>query len=249
MAKYLLRLDDGAHFMAIDKWARILNLCDEFNVKPLIAVIPNVKDPDLLKYGKISGFWNLVKEWQNKGYYIGLHGYNHMYNSSDKGMITPRPKSEFSGLTKKEQKAKILLGLKKFKEEDISVNIFVAPGHSFDIVTIKALIECGIEYLYDGFFIDPMKYKGINWIPQQLWKGKKYANGTWTICLHPNTITENEITELEGFLSKNSNKFISVEEIELINKKSTRFYNIARNYIIVKKAYLKFYIKKIVSKF
>jgi predicted deacetylase len=245
MAKYLLRLDDASHHMNMGSWLTVLTLCDKYNIKPVIAVIPFVEDPELLKYGKIENFWDLAREWQTKNYSIGLHGYNHKYESKCKGLITPRNKSEFSGLSESDQKRKILLGLEKFKQEGIKTILFIAPGHSFDLTTIKVLIDCGIEYIYDGFFRDSIKYLGIKWIPQQLWVGKKANKGTWTICLHPNTINDNELLNLEQFISENSDKFINKKDVVVVTSCYSRTYNIFRNFVVIKKNYLKFWIKEV----
>jgi predicted deacetylase len=243
MAKYLLRLDDAAHHMNLDNWTIILNLCDKYNLKPVIAVIPDVKDLDLLQYQKVDNLWDIIRMWQNKGYTIGLHGFNHKYDSTRCGLINPRPKSEFSGLNESEQKIKVLSGLNIFKREKILTNLFIAPGHSFDLVTIKVLIDCGVEYIYDGFFRDPVQYLGIKWIPQQLWKGKKMPKGTWTICLHPNTMKSRDITELEMFISKNHKKFIKFSETKVPISMLSRFFNLSRNLFIVKKNFIKYHIK------
>ena len=208
-AKYILRCDDAAEHMNIEMWERVMSLCDKYDVKPLIGVIPNVQDEDLLQYDRISKFWNKVREWNLKGYEIAIHGYSHVYSSRKSGLITQRRKSEFSGLSFKEQNDKIRKSLRIFRKQGLKPSIFIAPGHNFDSTTIKVLIDNDIQTISDGFFRIPSLYKGINWIPQQLWKGVKKDYGVWTICTHPNTMQMDEFYELEKFLENRSKDFIT----------------------------------------
>ena len=61
--KYLIRLDDIAHNMKWDMYKKVKNLFNKYNIKPIIGVIPDNKDPKLLKYeGAIIDFWKEIKE-------------------------------------------------------------------------------------------------------------------------------------------------------------------------------------------
>ena len=42
------------------------HLFDELNIKPVMGVIPNNKDSELLAYPKNEKFWEEVTKWQNK---------------------------------------------------------------------------------------------------------------------------------------------------------------------------------------
>jgi predicted deacetylase len=184
VASYILRCDDIAEHMDLEKWQAVFAVCDKYDIKPLVAVIPKLEDDQLLGYNKVSEFWEMVNLWKSKGYEIGLHGLNHKYASTKRGLITPRPKSEFSGLSLKDQSKKIEESLSIFKTNGIQPNIFIAPGHSFDNDTIKALKLNGINIISDGFFRKATYYKNINWIPQQLWKGeKKELFSFWLVIL------------------------------------------------------------------
>ena len=46
-AKYLIRLDDAHPCMNHEKWVRVESICLKYNVKPIIAVIPDNKDESL----------------------------------------------------------------------------------------------------------------------------------------------------------------------------------------------------------
>ena len=76
----LIRMDDISEHM---NW-KFMDICeplfDKFNIKPLLGVIPENKDPELLKYPKNSDFWNRVQSWKNKGWEITMHGHTHLYD-------------------------------------------------------------------------------------------------------------------------------------------------------------------------
>ena len=74
--KYLIRLDDASHFSNLEKWNKVEYILNRYNVKPLVAVIPNNMDNNLMYSTINKNFWNMIKEWQIKGWEIAMHGYN-----------------------------------------------------------------------------------------------------------------------------------------------------------------------------
>ena len=80
----LIRMDDIAENMNWKFMDKCEILFDKFNIKPLLGVIPENKDPELLKYPKNSDFWNRVTIWKNKGWEISMHGYTHLYEQQTK---------------------------------------------------------------------------------------------------------------------------------------------------------------------
>ena len=79
--KFLIRLDDIAENMNWDMMQKISVLFDRYEIKPVLGVIPNNKDPELLSYPKANvNFWDQVRIWKNKGWEIGMHGANHTYD-------------------------------------------------------------------------------------------------------------------------------------------------------------------------
>ena len=58
----LIRLDDIAETMNWSMMEEVTNLFDKYNVKPVLGVIPNNRDPELLSYPKAKlNFWDQVK--------------------------------------------------------------------------------------------------------------------------------------------------------------------------------------------
>ena len=76
---FLIRLDDIAENMDWDMMEKATDLFDKFNIKPILGIIPNNKDPELLNYPKKNiEFWDQVRAWKQKGWEIAMHGNNHV---------------------------------------------------------------------------------------------------------------------------------------------------------------------------
>jgi len=57
----LIRFDDIAANMNWDLMERCEALLDEFNIKPVVGVIPSNKDEELLNYPNKNNFWEIVR--------------------------------------------------------------------------------------------------------------------------------------------------------------------------------------------
>ena len=78
---FLIRLDDIAENMNWSLMDQATNLFDEFNIKPILGVIPNNSDSELLSYPKRNiDFWEQVRAWKKKGWEIAMHGNNPVYD-------------------------------------------------------------------------------------------------------------------------------------------------------------------------
>lgn len=208
--KYIVRLDDACPRMNRKNWERIEIILDRYNIKPIVAVIPDNQSHEFDQWEYDNQFWQKVEGWQEKGWHIALHGYNHIYNSTGKrSLIRINNYSEFAGLPYRTQAAKIEKGLKIFSYHSIYTNIWIAPAHSFDKNTLKALQESGkISIISDGFAFYPFFHHNFLWIPQQCWYFEEKKYGVWTTCIHPNEISENRITETENFIESHPYEFI-----------------------------------------
>jgi predicted deacetylase len=213
-AKYVIRFDDACPTMDLYKWTNVENICDKYGIKPIVAVIPNNKDQMLMCLDEDIDFWKKVQKWQEKGWHIALHGYDHIYVNQESGLVPFNNDSEFAGLSYEEQKSKIDAGLKIFASHNINTNIWVAPSHSFDTTTLKVLKETPITIISDGIGLFPFKKYGLNWIPQQIWRFRKIPFGTWTVCFHPNVMTDKEIDNMELFIKENHDDFIDIKTLK-----------------------------------
>ncbi len=214
-AKYIIRLDDASEHMDYNKWNPYFDLFDRYNIKPIIAVIPFNKDIKMVIENPDGKFWDKVRVWQQKGYRIALHGFEHVYSNAKSGIIGLNKYSEFAGIPIEIQQSMLAKAYKKFEEESINVKIFVAPAHSFDKNTLLALKKgTSIKCISDGFYQNPILKYGLNWIPQQLWKPERKAKGVWTICYHPETLKKSDLLELETFIKDNSHHIVDPLTLE-----------------------------------
>ena len=208
MKKYILRLDDACETMHWTNWEKIFEITDSYGIKPIIAVVPNNKDPKLMVDSPRKNFWQLMKQYQEKGYYIAMHGYDHVYITRQGGLVPINNKSEFAGLSKEKQREKIVKAWNIFLQHQIEPKIWVAPSHTFDEITLEVIKEeTTIEIISDGIAYYPYVEKDFFWIPQQLWWYKEKKNGIWTICLHPNTMTAEQMEKFENIVREHHDKF------------------------------------------
>lgn len=215
---YIIRLDDACSYLDAEKWQRIETLLDKYSIKPIVAIIPNCEDPLIRdKYVKDESFWDKARTWQEKGWTIALHGYSHVYiNRNAKGINPINDFSEFAGVALNKQKEKIRKGLEIFKKQGLTTSIFVAPAHSFDDNTLRALEEeSNIRIISDTFARDIYWQNGFYFIPQQCGAFRKLPFNIVTGCYHPNTMSNDNFTKLEAFILKNHAKFGSVESLTM----------------------------------
>src|SRR5712664_3650155 len=202
-AQYLIRFDDICPTMNWSVWRQVEEILVQFEVKPILAVIPDNQDEKLRVCELNNGFWDEVRGWQARGWTIGLHGFQHLYTTRDGGLIGINKYSEFSGLSYAEQESKIRQALDIFQRECVVPDLWVAPGHSFDRTTIRVLFELGIRRLSDGFSLYPhLDCDGMMWVPQQLWRLRKMPFGLWTVCLHLNPWTGEDVARFRFEVQK-----------------------------------------------
>lgn len=195
-ARYLIRFDDICPTMNWSVWRKVEEILDRFQVKPILAVVPDNQDEKLRVCASNEAFWNEVRGWQARAWTIGLHGYQHLYGTRNAGLIGINKFSEFSGLSYTEQQSKLRQALNIFERERIVADIWVAPAHSFDRTTLAALRDLGVRRVSDGFSLYPhLDSSGMVWIPQQLWRFRKMPFGLWTICFHLNAWTAEDIAQ------------------------------------------------------
>ena len=216
---YLFRLDDACPTLEKEKWSKVEEVFDKHDVKPMVGIVPNCKDDNLMKDDDDPHFWEKALDWQKKGWAIALHGYDHCY-ISDKGYDGLNPlwrRSEFAGVTLDVQKKKIRDGVAVLKEKGLDVKYFFAPSHTFDENTLTALREeSDIRIISDMYTLMPYRESDFVYIPCQIGHPQKMSlPGMFTICLHPNMMKESDFTRLEAFIKKKKKKVIAFDEIDI----------------------------------
>ncbi len=212
-AKYLIRFDDLCPEMNWEVWDKIEAILIKNSIKPIIAVIPDNKDPALIVSSPNQQFWSKVRNWQKLGWTIGLHGLDHRYVTTESGIVGLNQRSEFAGLTEYEQAQKLDKAIDIFKREGVAPDLWVAPAHSFDKVTVDLLVQRGINIISDGFYFRIIRYMGAVWIPQQIWRFRKFPLGIWTICFHHNSWSDSEINDFERSLVSFRDSIVSAKDL------------------------------------
>jgi len=209
MAKYLFRIDDVCPEMDWRKFERLVNLFKRFEIKPLIAVVPDNQDEVLKKEKSNPQFWERINELVNNGFTVEMYGYQHKYVNKSGGLLKIHQGSEFAQLPYDVQLEKIKKWKEILEKNGIKTDIFIAPGHSFDKNPIKALKTEGFKYLSDGIALWPFeKYKMI-WVPQIAWKPRKIPFEIITFCLHSNNFSEKDFSKIGKFIQENKKEIVN----------------------------------------
>ena len=212
-ATYLVRFDDICPTMDWETWNKIEKVLVTEGIKPIMAVVPDNKDEKLKFAEENKNFWSKVIEWQNMGWSIAVHGYQHLYETSDSGLLGLNNYSEFSGLSYEQQTKKLKKAINIFNSHGVKPDLWVAPAHSFDETTLRVLTDVGLNIISDGFYMRPVKYMDKIWIPQQLWKFRSFGSGIWTVCFHVNGIKKFEVEEICSNFIKHSNSIVSLDDV------------------------------------
>src|SRR5207248_2891831 len=186
----------------------------EFGVKPILAVVPDNRDPVLQVAPPAKDFWERVRHWQDLGWSIALHGYQHLYVAKAGGLITRRKKSEFASLPANVQEEKLRLGMAIFTREGIKTHVWIAPGNAFDEVTVSLLPKMGIDIISAGWFWHPfVGPHEMIWLPCQLSTFRRAPPGVWSVCFHHNSWTGATLSEFRQHLQQYREQIASLEDV------------------------------------
>ena len=212
-ARFLIRFDDICPTMNWGVWEQVEAILDRSGVKPILSVVPDNRDSNLVVDTPKIDFWEWVRHWQELGWAIALHGYHHVYETRSSGLMGINKRSEFAGLHYDVQRSNIEHALAIFSKEGIRANAWVAPAHSFDSITVQALGELGIRVINDGFYWRPVFRIGALWIPQQMWRFRPMPGGVWTVCFHHNLFNAGNIEKLGADIARYRQQIVSLDDL------------------------------------
>ncbi|MBR0090761.1 MAG: DUF2334 domain-containing protein [Lachnospiraceae bacterium] len=196
MMKFTIRMDDITPGMNRTNFERFRHLLEAHDIRPLIGVVPECRDPLLQTGPPDPSFWESVHALQQSGWQVAMHGLYHIYTTKKGGLFPLNRDSEFAGLPLERQRKMIAKGKKLLSSHGVETDLFMAPSHSYDRATLQALRENGFQYVTDGFGTAPYEYDGLTFFPIAARKQdvlEKSAGGLTTLVVHTNTMTE------EGF--------------------------------------------------
>lgn len=211
-AKYLLRLDDIAENMNRELFDLFVAKIRQYRLKPILAVIPANHSEEFSAYPYRADFWEIIRTLYHEGWEIAIHGYNHVYCTSDSGLLGINKRSEFAGLPYAVQKDKIRNAVRIFEEKGIHPQTFIAPSHSYDRTTLRILKEEHIPVVSDGYFLYPCSKDGLSYVPQLFANCRKMPFGVYTFCYHLNTVDRANFDRLMSFIDGHHLDIIGIEE-------------------------------------
>ena len=216
--KYLIRLDDACPTMNSYKWGKMEDMLDNYNIKPMVGIVPDCKDGEIEFQEANLVFWENALKWQKKGWAIALHGYDHCYISNQglQGINPMWKRSEFAGVPIEIQREKIRRGIAILKSHGLIPLYFFAPSHTFDENTIVALREeSDIRIVSDTIALRPYYRDDFLFIPQIVGHAMSMPlPGVYTFCFHPNTMDDKAFNRLDNFLNHNKSLFSSFDIIK-----------------------------------
>ena len=213
--KIAVRLDDITSDMDYEKFYKMKQILDTYQIKPLIGVVPFNEDKNLMQGPKHEDFPGFLQGLLREGWSMALHGYEHLYSTNKGGLFPLNHFSEFAGLSLEKQNAMIAEGKEQLANWGIETNIFMAPAHSFDRNTLKALKKNGFSYMTDGFGKKPFVRSGLVFLPIAIKQSDCYkeTEGYTTLVYHTNTMEEKDFERCKKLFEDNKKSLISYEEL------------------------------------
>jgi hypothetical protein len=97
-------------------------------------------------------------------------------------------------------------------DEGLHTDVFMAPFHSYDQATLTALKSLGFTRLTDGYGLFSWRKNGLCFVPQLFERPANFGIGTYTMCLHLNNMSIEDIDGLGRFMSENSARMIDFDQ-------------------------------------
>lgn len=236
---YIVRFDDITPGMNWDNFFKVKKTLEKYNIVSVLGVVPSNQDPNLNIEDPISleDFFYRIRAYKKYGDTIAQHGTHHLYDTQDSGLLKINNDSEFAGNPYIKQLSRLASGKEILESHGVWEPFFMAPAHSFDLNTLRALKELGFKAVTDGYGFYPYQVEGINLVPQLVGKPIPKINfGIQTICLHTNSMSEDEINRFNEFIHNNNKCFLDFKLIINV-KPSSAFLN-----------YISFYTSKFLLK-
>ena len=217
--KIAVRMDDITPDMNWENFSFFQDLFKQTGITPLLGIVPENRDVKLSPEAPHEDFYMRMKELEKQGYCFAMHGCYHVYTTKCGGRFPLNSYSEFAGLPYDKQKELLAYGKEKLKEHGIETDIFMAPAHSYDDNTLKALKELGFNKITDGFGKVPYMEKGLTFYPISFLLGRsfKQKKGVTTMVIHANTVTEADKKRYEQIFRDHGKNMISYTEYLKIN--------------------------------
>lgn len=233
-------MDDITPDMDWAKFLRFKSLCDRYQVKPLIGVVPSNMDENLHidapQDAPVQDFWGYVRQLGEDGWCIAQHGVTHIYTTKKMGCFPLNRLSEFAGTGFAGQYASLQKGQGILKANGIETDMFMAPAHSFDRDTIKALRQLGFCRMTDGFGQFPYVRWGMTFYPISYRQDSVLENiektGYSTFVVHTNTMNDKDFKRYEQLFADYRNSLVSYSELLAVKPQKRGVFGNIKEYLM-----------------
>ena len=212
MAKFVIRLDDITPTMRWSSFESVAAVARSLSIKPLVGIVPANADPQLVIQPERRDFWDRVRALRGEGWTISQHGYKHVFDSKDPGLLKMGNFGEFAGHPRGVQLERLAAGQAILAKQALPTDVFMPPAHNFDRVTLDALRETGFRYLSDGYGLWPYQLDGLTFVPQLFATPKQVGAGVYTVCVHLNKLSQDDLARLITFMTEKRGHIISFYE-------------------------------------
>lgn len=239
--KIAVRMDDITPDMNWENFYFFQELFKKANITPLLGIVPENRDEKLHCGQAREDFYEVMKELEQAGYCFAMHGCYHLYTTKRGGRFPLNNYSEFAGLPYDQQKEMLSFGKETLKAHGIETDIFMAPAHSYDKNTLKALKELGFTRITDGFGNAPYRESGIVFYPISfLLKNslKRERGGLTTMVVHANTLTRADKERYERIFEEYGKNMISYSAYLEATPLKRHFWGRAGEYLLAKAKFL-----------
>lgn len=238
-------MDDITPDMDWKKFLRFKEILDDYGICPLIGVVPDNRDKKLRIDPPREDFWEYVKGLQEHGWVIAMHGLNHLYTTRNPGMFPIGGKSEFAGLSYVRQDEMIREGKRILESRGIVTDIFMAPSHSFDKNTLRALKKNGFYVVTDGFGTGPFRKEDLIFYPISVKRSRSFEDtraGIVTFVYHTNSMNEKDFEKLESLMD--SGRVVSYTEFKKLEIRDRSIVEEASEFVTAKAKYTVMQVRK-----
>lgn len=254
--KIAVRMDDITPDMNWNNFNFFLSLFEQTGISPLLGIVPDNRDKSLVCTAEVrrqelprnscevdhqvNFFYSTVKSLENKGFVLAMHGFRHVYTTKCGGIFPLNRQSEFAGVPYDKQREMLENGREKLKQNGIDTDIFMAPAHSYDQNTLRALKEAGFTRMTDGFGKMPYIYRGLTFYPISfmLSRSLRQKDGVTTLVIHANTVTEADKERYARIFKEYGKNMISYSELLGMEPVARTVFGRVLEYLLAKCKYL-----------
>jgi len=210
-AEYLVRFDDMCPTMRWSVWERIEPILIERLVRPVLAVVPENRDPDLRIDDPRPDFWDRVRGWHARGWTIALQPGG---RSRGSGRAGGGARGDLVGRPEPAQREALGAAVDTLTKQGVAPSAFAASHRSYDRVTLALLREFGITTVIGGHSLFPYRDRdGMVWVPQQLDAFERKARGVWTVRLRHNAWGTSEVEAFGSDMARHGDRVTDLTNI------------------------------------